>query len=117
MLTRFSREKIYKAQKGRCFLCNKLLPPIKSICEPQDFPTLEHVWPKSKTGLHSWENIVLSHRKCNAQKANLFPSEEELIKLSILKNIPLNTLLPLIRVRKDFSGAASYAILLERINK
>jgi len=32
--------------------------------------TMDHVIPRSRGGLHKWENIVCACKKCNAKKAN-----------------------------------------------
>lgn len=37
------------------------------------YPSIDHVIPVSKGGLHSWENVKLAHRKCNTRKGNHMP--------------------------------------------
>ena len=34
------------------------------------YPSIDHIFPVSKGGLHSWENIRLAHRICNCKKSN-----------------------------------------------
>jgi 5-methylcytosine-specific restriction endonuclease McrA len=36
---------------------------------------LDHVVPKSKGGLHTWENVVAACRRCNSRKENRRPEE------------------------------------------
>jgi len=37
--------------------------------------TIDHVIPRSKGGMHSWENVVLACSKCNQKKGCKLPSE------------------------------------------
>lgn len=34
------------------------------------YPSIDHIQPISKEGLHSWDNIQLAHRICNSYKGN-----------------------------------------------
>jgi 5-methylcytosine-specific restriction endonuclease McrA len=36
---------------------------------------LDHVVPRSRGGLHAWENVVAACRRCNARKENRTPQE------------------------------------------
>src|ERR1700693_243782 len=36
---------------------------------------LDHVVPRSRGGLHSWDNVVAACRRCNAKKEDRTPSE------------------------------------------
>ncbi len=36
---------------------------------------IDHVIPRSRGGLHSWDNIVASCRRCNTRKENRLPQE------------------------------------------
>lgn len=69
-------EGLYKRDKGRCHICG-------GKCDSQDFrmiggnfvvgpdyPTVDHVMPLSKGGLHSWSNVKLAHFACNTQKSD-----------------------------------------------
>ncbi len=71
-----SLEKVYKKDKGICYLCGE-------VCDWNDYtmqgdtfiagnryPSIEHVKPLSKGGEHSWKNVRLAHRWCNAIKSN-----------------------------------------------
>lgn len=68
-------EGLYRRDNGVCYLCG-------GRCDWNDmeyrangvkiaggwYPSIEHVMPISKGGLHSWDNIKLAHRKCNIAK-------------------------------------------------
>jgi 5-methylcytosine-specific restriction endonuclease McrA len=34
------------------------------------YPTIDHIIPRSKGGLHEWKNVQLAHMVCNASKGN-----------------------------------------------
>lgn len=50
----------YKRAKGVCAICNKDVKPGEA--------SLDHVIPMSKGGPHLWENIQMTHLKCNCSK-------------------------------------------------
>jgi hypothetical protein len=50
--------------------------------------TIDHVIPRSKGGMHSWENVVLACSKCNQKKGCKLPSEFHL-KLAKKPRTPL----------------------------
>lgn len=33
-----------------------------------NYPSIDHIIPKSKGGLHAWDNVQLAHRICNSKK-------------------------------------------------
>jgi len=53
-----SRRAIFARDGGRCVYC---AAPATSI---------DHVIPRSRGGMHSWENVVSACHKCNHQKAD-----------------------------------------------
>ena len=66
--------KLFVRDNGTCWLCGKK-------CDWQDqtqnengivcgnnYPSIDHVLPLSKGGLHSWDNVRLAHRHCNTLK-------------------------------------------------
>ena len=72
-------QSLYKKDGGVCHLCG-------GLCDWEDYvvrdgvvicgdwyPSIDHVIPVSKGGLHSWENVKLAHRKCNTRKGNHMP--------------------------------------------
>lgn len=71
-------EKLYRRDKGRCYICGR-------DCDYNDFkviegcfvvgdtyPTIEHVKPLCKGGLHSWDNIKLACFRCNTKKGSKY---------------------------------------------
>lgn len=75
-------EALYKRDSGVCYLCGKK-------CDWNDkqyghvgpkYPTIEHIVPISRGGLHSWDNVRLAHFECNCNKSDDLPENvEELI--------------------------------------
>lgn len=70
-----SLKKLYKRDKGICYICGKECNPkdIKMTEEGyyiagEDYPSIDHVMPIAKGGKHTWDNIRLAHRHCNAVK-------------------------------------------------
>lgn len=71
-----------------CALCNNVLQHIDTIAvrpipTPKDFPTIDHIVPRSKGGVRcSINNQQLACSSCNGDKADSMPEEykEEGIK-------------------------------------
>lgn len=67
-------EKLYKRDKGICWLCglecnkNDYERIDKTFIAGNFYPSIDHVKPLSKGGLHSWDNVRLAHRICNTKK-------------------------------------------------
>lgn len=67
---------LYRRDKGICALCGKpcnledytMLDGIK-ICGDW-YPSVDHIIPLAKGGLHSWDNVQLAHRRCNWEKSD-----------------------------------------------
>ncbi len=72
---KFSRVNIYARDGHRCQYCG-----VK--CTTADL-TYDHVIPRSKGGLTSWDNIVSACYACNRDKANRTPSEAGMRLLSV----------------------------------
>jgi 5-methylcytosine-specific restriction endonuclease McrA len=60
-----SLKHIYKVYKGTCQYC------LQNIAI--DDATKDHVYPKSKGGANASSNLVLSCKRCNAIKGDIFP--------------------------------------------
>lgn len=72
-----SLRRLYKRDKGICYLCGEKCDfSSKNISKKGTeycgdlYPTIEHVIPISKGGLHSWDNVRLACWKCNTKKAD-----------------------------------------------
>lgn len=72
----FPLEEVYKRSKGICYICG-------GLCDWDDYtykdgtkvygnnyPSRDHIVPKSKGGENTWENIRLAHRICNSLKSD-----------------------------------------------
>jgi 5-methylcytosine-specific restriction endonuclease McrA len=77
-----SLKKLYKRDKGICYICGKQcnLKDIEITEEGyyiagEDYPSIDHVIPIAKGGKHSWNNIKLAHRCCNAVKGDKLINE------------------------------------------
>lgn len=73
-------KRLYERDHGICYLCggrcdweDKEERDGTIICGNR-YPSVEHVIPLSKGGEHSWENVRLAHRICNARKRDRIPS-------------------------------------------
>jgi len=67
--------KLISRDKGKCKLCEgrvKVNDYIKTIeshfIAGNNYPSIDHVLPVSKGGTHTWDNVQLAHRVCNAKK-------------------------------------------------
>lgn len=76
--------KIFVAQNGRCFYCNRYLN-LKHYSKQFNLGwTKDHFIPKSLISKKKWKiryNTVLAHKHCNEAKANRFPTKQEVTKL------------------------------------
>lgn len=68
-------QELYRRDSGVCYICG-------GVCDWDDkqerngafiagnaYPSIDHVIPLAKGGLHSWDNVRLAHRRCNSMKA------------------------------------------------
>ena len=65
-------DKLYKRDKGICKLCGKPTYFVDDI-QADIYPSIDHIIPISKGGLHRWNNVQLAHRGCNTDKGNDLP--------------------------------------------
>lgn len=75
-------EALYRRDAGVCYLCGKL-------CDWDDrhdnivganYPSIDHVIPIARGGLHSWGNVRLAHHGCNSAKGiDLIANADDLI--------------------------------------
>ncbi len=63
----FSRKNIFKRDRYACQYCGTQPGPEEL--------TIDHVFPKSRGGLSTWENCLLACVECNKIKANRTPAE------------------------------------------
>lgn len=62
-----SRKNIFTRDGNRCMYCG--VKSLKAVLE------LEHIIPKSRGGLNTWENLVAGCHECNQKKADRTPEE------------------------------------------
>lgn len=65
-------EELYKRDSGICYICGKKCDwndRTGNICGNK-YPSVDHVIPLSKGGLHEWSNVKLAHRICNSRKSD-----------------------------------------------
>jgi len=66
----FSRKNIFKRDRYTCQYCG---------CQPGPTElTIDHVHPKSRGGLSTWENCLLACVECNKRKADKTPEEAKM---------------------------------------
>lgn len=75
-------EALYRRDAGVCYLCG-------GLCDWDDkhdnvvganYPSIDHIIPIARGGLHSWGNVRLAHHLCNAVKgASLIENADDLI--------------------------------------
>jgi 5-methylcytosine-specific restriction endonuclease McrA len=62
-----SRKNILLRDRNTCQYCGVVLPASEL--------TLDHVMPRSRGGLSTWENLVACCHECNRRKGNALPHE------------------------------------------
>lgn len=75
-------EALYRRDSGVCYLCGKQ-------CDWNDkdenkvgpsYPSIDHLIPVARGGLHVWNNVRLAHFKCNVDKSDtLLPNAKKMI--------------------------------------
>lgn len=84
---KLSRENIFKRDRHTCVYCGET---------DRKLLTLDHVYPQSKGGKNTWENLVTACKKCNGEKDNLLlkewgrdiPQPQRPHYLMLVKDIP-----------------------------
>ncbi|MGM0807543.1 MAG: HNH endonuclease [Bacillota bacterium] len=64
-----SIERLLKRDGKRCYLCDANVD-LSVDTNHANYPSIEHVIPVSKGGTHTWDNVKIAHRKCNALKSD-----------------------------------------------
>ncbi len=67
-------ESLYKRDSGVCYLCGGVCDWSDKDTEKNtvgaNYPSIDHIVPISRGGLHSWGNVRLAHFRCNVQKSD-----------------------------------------------
>ncbi len=73
--TDISLKALFKRDKGICYLCGKQADwddcstdKNGAFITGPNYPSIDHVFPISKGGKHSWNNVKLAHHRCNTLK-------------------------------------------------
>lgn len=64
---KFSRDNVYARDSGKCQYCYKRVPRHEV--------TYDHVFPKSRGGRTTWDNVVIACVPCNQKKEDRTPVE------------------------------------------
>lgn len=97
----FTRRNIYKRDRNTCQYCG-IKPGTSEL-------TIDHVMPRSRGGLSTWENCVLACVQCNRRKAARTPAEAGLhLRVTPVKPKWAPTLgIPVARVRQSWAKFVS----------
>ena len=77
-----NRTEVFLADGYVCHLCDKKTDPTKSYPHPMS-PTVDHVVPLSKGGLHERSNCRTAHARCNWAKQDRGGGEQFALTLNI----------------------------------
>lgn len=72
----FPLDEVYERDNGICYICGKACDwndyteRNGVIIYGDNYPSRDHVIPKTKGGGNTWDNIRLAHRLCNTRKGN-----------------------------------------------
>lgn len=77
-------EALYRRDSGVCYLCGGLCDwndrDAENNIVGDSYPSIDHVIPVARGGLHAWNNVRLAHFKCNLGKGvELVENAEDLI--------------------------------------
>lgn len=68
---------LFIRDKGKCWLCGEKCDfddyskdANGNFIVGKNYPSIDHVYPLSKGGMHSWNNVRLAHHYCNTIKGN-----------------------------------------------
>lgn len=76
----FTDVEIFERDGWRCHICRKAVRRAPRSRMDPDRATLDHIWPLSKGGEHSRENVACAHLRCNLAKgARVSPTQMMLV--------------------------------------
>ena len=103
----YCRKTLYKRDQYQCQYCGKR-PGTEEL-------SIDHVIPRSRGGLTTWENCALACIKCNTKKANRTPLQANMTLLRIPKKPKFNALKCdyIVKDWESFLGAAYWLVELE----
>lgn len=74
-------KKLFERDDGVCWICGgtcdytDYTQTDKAFIAGNSYPSVDHVVPLSKGGLHSWDNVKLAHRLCNTKRFYSSPGQ------------------------------------------
>ena len=95
-----SLPRLYKRDQGICYLCHSKTDPTDIVRYPAyviagpRYPSIDHVIPIAKGGLHAWDNVKLACKQCNSSKSDTVDErelEEYLDKNKVTKRVKPKT--------------------------
>lgn len=87
-------ERLFERDKGVCHICQQqcsfedYTTIDGAFVVGEHYPSVDHVIPRAKGGVHSWDNVKLAHHYCNSIK-NDCQDKKEVIKRLRLKRSAL----------------------------
>jgi len=99
---RFSRRNIFERDKNTCQYCGRKMPKTEL--------TLDHVIPRSRGGIDSWDNLVLACMYCNVRKGCRTPDEAQ---MPLIQRPVKPTWLPQLGARMPTSQLISWQRFLD----
>lgn len=64
------RVAIYERDGWKCWICGDRVDPADDPVSGREYPTLDHVIPRSAGGTHEDGNLRCAHRSCNSSRGN-----------------------------------------------
>ncbi len=71
-----TKEKVAERDRNICQICGRPVDwnDYKYVrgyfVTGDNYPSIDHIIPKTKGGLHEWSNVQLTHYRCNVRKSN-----------------------------------------------
>lgn len=82
-----SLDTLRRRDNNKCWICGREIDPTDykiingTIVVGDNYPSIDHLLPIARGGLHQWENIRLAHKGCNSQRgATLCEKVDELTR-------------------------------------
>lgn len=76
-----SLEALSERDKGVCYICggkcdiNDNYEVNGYFTVGPNYPSIDHIIPIARGGMHAWDNVKLAHHLCNSKKCDILPSE------------------------------------------
>ena len=74
---RFTARQVFERDNWRCYLCGVDTPEFLQGSADAQAPSIDHVFPLSRGGTHSLDNVRCACRRCNSRKGASVPDMVE----------------------------------------